>query len=295
MSRFIHLILITVLSLSVMTLGHAQGVAPITVTLKSGEVLPVQALAPQAGKLQLTFAGGAAAPAPRVLEPAAIERIDMPRPASLIEAADAFLAGDDTRTLSAMGKLRVDMGVYKTILGAKEWWIESEFLRAHILLYQKRVKDVETSMKELIATGGDPLVSKRANVFLAHLVGLNGDPRKAAEQIRIVIKDSNDQNLLADAWLLLGHNLLASNDQAGAVMAYLRLPIFFPDKDVPVAEARLGAARSFIALENTASAREILKELIAKTPKAHFAVAGKKLLATISTDDLNPEEESKTK
>jgi len=257
--------------------GLAQ--AQITVTLRDGTSVRATALAAQgANRLSLTVEGGGA---PRVVDVATVERLDMQQPQILAETHAAFAAGENTKTLQTMGRLRVELEPLRKIPGGREWWLEGEFLRAHILLSQRRLKDMEEAMKEIAADATDPVSQRHAEAFLAHGIGLAGDPRKALELLRPIILNARDADTLADAWLFTGLQRAAVNEQQDALIAFLRVPVFYPALPVPLAAARLGAARSLVALEDLPNARRILKELVAEQGASLPGQEGKKLLSQV--------------
>ncbi len=255
--------------------------AQITVTLRDGSSVRATTLAAQGTRLSLTPEAGGA---PRVVEAATVERVDMLQPQILTDAYTAFASGETVKTLQAMGRLRTELGLLKKIPGGREWWLEGEFLRAHILLTQKRVKDVDEAMREIAADNTDPISQRHAQVFLAHLTGLAGDPRQALEQLRSLILGARDQDTLADAWLFTGQHLAAVNEQQTALVSFLRIPVFYPSRLVPLAAARLGAARCFVAIEDLAAARQTLKELLATQATTLAGVEGQKLLSQVERD-----------
>lgn len=258
----------------------AAALAAVNLTLRDGETLVAEKVAPQGSRLQVTLAGQGA----RTVDISSIVRIDMSEPASYTEAREAYLAGDTLKTLSTMGRLRAELEPLKNIPGAREWWLESEFLRAHILLSQRRFKEVESSMKEIAADEKDSAAAQHARAFLAHLTGLEGDPRKAAEQIREVIQATTDPDALADAWMFAGEHLAAQGNQREALLAYLRIPVFYPGREVSLAGARLGAARAYLALEDPIRARQSLRDLLSQLPNTPQAPEARRLLTQVERD-----------
>lgn len=257
--------------------GLARG--QITVTLRDGSSVRASSLAVQGGnRLSITAEGGGA---PRVVDVATVERVDMLQPQILTDAYAAFAAGENIKTLQTMGKLRVELDPLKKIPGGREWWLEGEFLRAHILLSQRRYKDLEEAMKEIAADSTDPVAQRHAQVFLSHLTGLGGDPRKALEELRAIILNARDPETLADAWLFTGIHKATVNEQQDALTAFLRVPVFYPALEVPLSGARLGAARSLVALEDLPAARRILKDLVTEQGASLPGAEGKKLLSQV--------------
>ncbi len=251
------------------------------VSLKDGTVVSAATLIPQGTKFHLTPEGGGT---PRIVEGSTIERIEMAEPASLTETYAAHAAADTVKTLQAMGRLKIELEPLKKIAGARDWWLEGEFLRAHILLGQKRTKEFEPAMAEIANDASDPDAQRHAQVFLAHVTGLAGDPRKALAQLKEIILASRDQDTLADAWLFLGQHHAAVNEHQDALLAFLRIPVFYPARTVPLAGARLGAARAFVAIEDLASARRTLKELVSTQGTTIEGAEGRKLLAQVEKE-----------
>lgn len=249
----------------------------ITVILKDGSSATAETLTAQGSGFSLKPPGGGAA---RVIAAAQIERLEMDPPVLLAEVEAAYTADDMTRTLTALGKLKVELEPLKNIEGGREWWIEGEFLRAHILLSQKRVADVETSMKE-IAANGSAAEKRHAAVFLAHLTALAGDPHQGLETLKSLILEARDAETLADAWLFTGQHRAAINEPAEALLAFMRVPVFYPERRLPLAAARLGAARCHMALEDHAAARRVLKELLSTQGTSAEGKEAKKLLTQV--------------
>ena len=254
--------------------------AAFVVTTKDGDTFIAESITTQGTKLQILISGQPL----RTVESATIERVEMPEPPAYAEARNAFLAGNTVGTLQAMGKLRAELEPLKNIAGTRDWWLDAEFLRAHILLSQRREKEAEAAMKEIAADTRDEDSQRHARVFLAHMAGLRGDPKQALDDLRKIILETTDPDVLADAWLFAGQHAAATNDHQGAILAYLRVPVFYPGKMVALASAQLGAARAFLAIENPEPARKVLQELVAKLPNTAEAAEARKLLAQIEKD-----------
>ncbi len=269
------------LILSVLLAAVPWATAALNVSMKDGTTLVAENAISDGAKIRLTLAGGQS----RSVDPASIERIDMPEPEALTATYAAYNSGDNLKTLTAMGKLAVDLEPFKNVAGARDWWLEGEFLRAHILISQKRFKEVEPNMKALAADAADPAVAARANAFLIYVASQSGgDPRKTLADLKELILKATDPEVLADAWLFTGHAHAAVNEPLLAATAYLRVPVFYPERQLPLAGARLGAARALIALEKPLAAVPILKDLVAQQAATPEGAEGKKLLAQVQKD-----------
>jgi tetratricopeptide (TPR) repeat protein len=262
------------------TVPVTDACAAFTVTTKDGDTFITDSLTTQGTKLQILIPGQPL----RTLEAAIVERIEMPEPPAYAEARNAFLAGNTVGTLQAMGKLRAELEPLKNIPGTRDWWLDGEFLRAHILLSQRREREAEAALKEIAADTRDEDSQRHARAFLAHMTGLRGDPKLALDELRKIILETTDPDVLADAWLFVGQHAAATNDHQAAILAYLRVPVFYPGKMVALAAAQLGAARAFMPIDNGEQARKVLNDLIAKLPNTAEAAEARKLVAQIDKD-----------
>ncbi len=269
-----------ILSLGLTLAGHALA---FPVYFKDGDSMDAVSFTVNGGKFTITPPPAAGA-TPKVVEAGALQHVDLPVPASFTEAMSQNKAGEKIKALIAISKARADLEPMKNISGPHDYWIELEFLRANLLLDQKRTKDIEASMTEISRDTSDAPAASRAKVFLAHLGGIEGNPKKAIEDLNALIKETTDNEALADAWLFLANHLMGTNDHHGALLAFLRIPVFYAESDLQLSAARLGAARCYLAIEDPKRAYDALKELLAKHPASPETAEAKKLLAQVSKD-----------
>ena len=286
----------TALTLFSLLCTTLPSLAAVSVILKNGNGITADSVAIKAGKVELT--GGESAG--QAVPVASVDRIDMPEPANLVNARQLYNDGDVINALVAVGRLRGEFEPLKNVGGVRDWWLKGEFLRAHMLLGQRRLKDVDAAMKEVLALPDlDAEEKDHATLFLTHLEGLNGDPKKASEELLKVILANTDPEVLADGWLFYGQNLLAINDQQGALLAFLRLPVLYPTETLQLGAARLGAARCYVAIEDKYRARQMLEDLVKFHGKSLDAEEGKKLLRQVKKDlridDPNSEQTTEPK
>src|SRR5205823_9052895 len=93
-----------------------------------------------------------------------------------------------------------------------------------------------------------------------------GNYEKASPVFDEVIKDSKSPETLAVAWVNKGHALFASQQFEPALLAYLRVPAFYPEQKLILPQALLGAGRAFAGIGDGQKARETLNELLSGFP-----------------------------
>ncbi len=283
-------------ALCALVFSASTSFAAVSVILKTGNAFTGESMAVKAGKVEIAGGDGAGQSIPV----AAVDRIDMSEPAHLASARQLYADGDVINALVSVGRMRGEFEPLKNVTGARDWWLKAEFFRAALLIGQRRLKDVDAAMKEILALPDlAPEEKDHAAVFLAHMDGLNGDPRKASDELLKLILANTEPEVLADAWVFYGQNLLALNDQQGALLAFLRLPVLYPTETLQLGAARLGAARCYVAIEDKYHARQILEDLIKFHGKTIDAEEGKKLLRQVKRDlridDPNSEETKEPK
>jgi TolA-binding protein len=65
-----------------------------------------------------------------------------------------------------------------------------------------------------------------------------------------------------------GDGFLAQRQWDSAVLAYLHVPVFYPDEKLWMPPALLGSARAFRGLDDLDRAKKSVAELIAEFPKS---------------------------
>lgn len=69
--------------------------------------------------------------------------------------------------------------------------------------------------------------------------------------------------------------LLASKDWDSALLAYLHVPVFYPDQTALMPQVLLGSARAYAGLEDKADAVKTLNELNRRFPASSEAAEAK--------------------
>ena len=110
-----------------------------------------------------------------------------------------------------------------------------------------------------------------------------GDHRKALETLEPVLKDvSAPIDDLVDAWLTAGQAHLGLRDFKPALLAFLHVPVYTPDRAGLMAPALLGSASAYLGVDDGQRAQNALKELIATYPSSPEASEAKSRLQRLA-------------
>ena len=104
---------------------------------------------------------------------------------------------------------------------------------------------------------------------------------KAAQIVDAAIKESTRSDVLADAWVTKGNVLLAQKQWDAALLAFLRVPVFYRDEKLYMPPALLGSARAYRYLEDKERAGKTLNELTVAFPKSAEAAIARDRIAKI--------------
>jgi TolA-binding protein len=74
--------------------------------------------------------------------------------------------------------------------------------------------------------------------------------------------------VLADAWVTKGNLLLAQKQWDEALLAFLRVPVFYREEKLFLPPALLGTGRAYRRLDDFDRAKKTFNELIATFPKS---------------------------
>jgi TolA-binding protein len=134
-------------------------------------------------------------------------------------------------------------------------------------------RDVEAEplAQQIQRTSTDPEAARAANLRIAGSLLKKQEYEKAAQICDAAIKESAQPEVLADAWVTKGNVLLAQKDWDDALLAFLRVPVFYRDEKLFMPPALLGSARAYRRLDDIEHAKRSLKDLIAAFPKSSEA------------------------
>lgn len=188
-----------------------------------------------------------------------IERIEFPEPPEIAVANDLLLSGKAAQALSRIGPVITAQTPFRDIPG--NWWDRAAGIKLSALIALRLDDQIPALAADLAKYGKDPEVSRAAKVYEAKSLLKKGDSAAALAAVKSIIDESKSPETLANAWLIVGGAELARKNYREALMAYLRVPVFYPEVQIAMPSALLGAARAYEGLEDFLSAKSSLDEL----------------------------------
>ncbi|HEX8295817.1 MAG TPA: tetratricopeptide repeat protein [Chthoniobacteraceae bacterium] len=275
-------------SLSVFVGGLALGQ---NIVLTDGSIIATKGIVRRSGDLIMarverqmpaSAAGtvAAAAPVDEVGYPVQkIAKIEFPEPPQL-KAASALIA----QGKFAEANVQLDP-VFRYYEGFRDapgsWWSDASVLRVSAFLSQGKDQEAASLVDQLTRFATEPKTTLAARALSAALLTRRGEYARAVQLFEGVMKESAAPEVLAVAAIYKGQSHLGLKQYDPAVLAFLQIPVFFPEEKHLLPASTLGAARGYIGLEDRARARETLERLIKDFPASPEAAQAKQELVRI--------------
>ncbi len=202
----------------------------------------------------------------------AIAKIEFPEPKAISNATELLAQGQPEKALAEINPVLAFYEPLREIPGA--WWAPAAMIKVSALSALQRDKEAEPLALLIQKTATDPETARAANLRIASSLVARQEFDKAAQICDEAIKESTRAAVLAEAWVTKGTLLLAQKQWDGALLAFLRVPVFYRDEKLFMPAAMLGSARAYRRLEDLDRAKRSLYDLIAAFPKsAEAAIA----------------------
>jgi tetratricopeptide (TPR) repeat protein len=212
----------------------------------------------------------------------AILRVDFPEPPQIKEATDQFTAGNLDQGLADLEPVLNYYAPFRDVPGS--WWLKAALLKVNALINAGRKNEAGPLVSDLSNCIGDPEAVNAGKVFRAEDVAQSGGHEEALQTFNAVISGSKNKDTLAEAWLYKGESLFALRRFEPAILAYLHVPVFYPEDKLLVPDAMLGGARAMIGLQDGKGAKDELDELVKNFPSSPQATAAKAELEKLEKD-----------
>jgi tetratricopeptide (TPR) repeat protein len=255
----------------VLVLAIAQSVHGQAIILKTGQKVDTLGLRRESdmvmGKVQVGTGSGEIG-----YHISQIAKIEFPEPRGLKNAADLMTQGQPEK---ALAEIELVLGFYQ---GYKEvpggWWAQAALVKVSVLAALQREPEAESLAADIQKSVTDPETARGAQLRLTPALIRKGDFQKAIAICDAAIKESADSEILANAWVKKGDALFAQKQWDAALLAYLRVPVFFADEKLVMPAALLGSGKASARLDDKAQATRSFNDLISAFPKsAQAAVA----------------------
>jgi tetratricopeptide (TPR) repeat protein len=216
-----------------------------------------------------------------------ILRIDFPEPPQIEEATDQLTAGNLDQGLGDLQPVLKYYAPFRDVPGS--WWSKAALLEINALTNAGRKSEAEPLVSELSNCAGDPEAVDAGKVLQAEEMARSGGHEEALQTFDAVIGESRNKDTLAQAWLYKGECLLALRRLEPAILAYLHVPVFYPEDRLLVPDAMLGSARAMIGLQDGKSAKDELDELVKNFPSSPQSTAARTELEKLEKDQNKPQ------
>jgi tetratricopeptide (TPR) repeat protein len=259
---------------------------PFKVTLADGRTLSAAAMRRSGATLLVTVpvANGVRGEIGYPL--ATVRKIEIPEPPQLKSARQLVTDGKAAQALSEIGGVVAAQSGLREIPG--NYWAPAALIEVDALIALKRDREAQNLIGQLSKDTKDAELLQSARLALATLWARSGQVDKAVPVFNETIASSKDGATLARAWTSKGDAFLAAEDYDSALLAYLRVPIFYSNEDAFVPAALLGSARAYEGLGNFDLAREALTQLNKDYADSPEAIQSKADLARIDRKNRIP-------
>jgi tetratricopeptide (TPR) repeat protein len=250
-----------------LTSAHAQNII-----MKDGKVIATKGVRRQGDTIMATveLPGGEAGKPAKTGElgypVAQIAKLDFPEPAQLKTAPDLIAQGKGS---DALAQLEPIVKYYEGFRDAPgSWWADAALLKVQALASLGRENEAEPLAEQIGRMATDPETKRAADVQVAAGFARKGNHVRALELAEAAIKESKDPATLAPAYVIKGQCLLAKKEWDDAVLAFLEVPVFYPNEKVLLPQAMLGRGRAHFGMDDLPAAKATLNELIKTYPNA---------------------------
>ncbi len=211
----------------------------------------------------------------------AIERINFPEPGQIESCTKLVLDGKPNEALAQIKDTIDYYDSFKDIPG--NWWGSAALVKLKALqdLHRDAAADeLIDAMAKAAPPNSD--ASRLAAVLQASVEARAGHPEKALPAYDDVINASNDDETLAYAWANKAAALYALQKYEPAVLAYLHVPVFYPDVKLLMPAVLMGCAKCYVHIEHLPDAEKSFNDIIAQFPATQEADAAKAELKKIA-------------
>jgi tetratricopeptide (TPR) repeat protein len=267
----------------IVMLTLAAGASGQTIVLKDGKKVVAKALRRSGATIMATTpaADGAAPLQGEIGYPLSnIEKIDFPEPAVLRSAAGLLATGRAADALAQSESAFTYFAGFRDAPGS--YWPDLALLRIGALVALNRDDDAEPLARQISGQATNPETVRGAQAHLAGIAARRGDHVKAIEICDEILKEASKPEIMATAAINKARSHHALKQWESAVLAYLNIPVFYPEQKAYVPASLLGSAQCYFELSDLRHAKDALNELIKNYPAIPEAATAKQELEKIA-------------
>ena len=226
-----------------------------------------------------------------ILDKKNIDSLEWPYPAELTESADLLAKGKTEEAIAVLKKGRDFFEHFEGIEG--NWYIDIYFAYIEALNQGGKFDDVVKSLPALRA-----LKLTEAQKMRLRIIQLDIERQTTSDYTAIIVeaqgilKETDDSAIGASLWAIIADVYNRKKDWEKALLAYLRIPVFYGTQMQRVPEAELSAAKMLIKMKRYEDATAFLTRIVDSYPGSPVAESATKEKAAIAGMKNVAEEET---
>jgi tetratricopeptide (TPR) repeat protein len=262
---------------AVVAAGSAFGQA---IVLKDGNRVFSSEFSIQDGKIVRTIQIGEQK-ATSILDKRNIDSLEWPYPAELTESSDLLAKGKTEEAIAVLKKGRDFFEHFEGIEG--NWYIDIYFAYIEALNQGGKFDEVVKSLPSLRA-----LKLTDAQKMRLRIIQLDIERQTTSDYAAIIVeaqgilKETDDSAIGASLWAIIADVHTRKKEWEKALLAYLRIPVFYGTQMQRVPEAELNAAKTLVKMKRYEDASAFLARIVDSYPGSPVAESAAKEKAAIA-------------
>ena len=215
-------------------------------------------------------------------EVANLARVDFPEPGQLKIASGLLAQGRADDALKQLAPALAYYAPFKDVPGSR--WTSLALLQLDAFGRLGRDNEADALAAELGRLGAVPPDAQRAiTIRKGAALERGGKHQEALALLEPIARDENaPPQSLPEAWLNLGAAHLALGQDKAALLAYLHVPVYVPERALFMAPALLGSAAAYVKLDDKARAKDSLQQLLKAYPNSREAAEARDRLQKLN-------------
>lgn len=262
---------------SLLAAGAAQAQA---IVLKDGSKIFSSEFSLEAGKIIRTVKIGENI-AKSEIQMKNIDSLEWPYPNELTESSDLLAKGKTEEAIAILAKGKEFFEIFKEIEG--NWYVDIYFAYVEALNQGGKFDDVLKLMPLLRA-----LKLTDAQKMRLRIIQLDIERKTSSDYITIlaeadsILKETDDSAIGASIWNIIADVHVKKKEFEKALLAYLRIPVFYGTQVSKVPEAELNAALTLVKMRRFADATAFFSRIAESYPGSQVAERANKEKASIA-------------
>ena len=261
------------LALFLFILTGFSGACAQTILLKNGQTVPANGLTRTNDMIMVSIKTTNGTMGQIGYQISDIAQLNLPEPEVLTYVTEQVANGDYKNAMAQLEPLVAFQKSIRDIPG--NLWAKSALVEVSALIGLNRIPEATALSNEISGFSNDPEILTATKLKIA-LITKFTDPKQALTTFDSILSQSSDVQTLSQAWIAEGDVHFGEHEFDEALMAYLTVPVFYPDHNPLVPKALWGSGQSYAKLKDMVHALKTYHELVDHypgTPEASLARA----------------------